>query len=115
MEFFPTIDAEAVIDKNGAVTIGGTVRCTMATTADLVASVTQSSGSSKNVAKSEYYLSLPCGPVATRWTATSGSGPVKFTLGPAHVDVQAHANDPVFYLVNYKLITGDMHVDNGKK
>jgi hypothetical protein len=118
MEFFPTIDAEAVIDKSGAVTIGGTVRCTMATTADLVASVKQTSGSSKNVASFEYYLSLPCGPVASHWTATSGSGSVdtvKFTLGPAHVDVQAYAYDPVYYLVNYKVITGDMHVDNGKK
>jgi len=118
MEFFPTIDAEAVIDKYGAVTIGGTVRCTMATTADLVASVKQVSGSSKNVAYSEYYLSVPCGPETTHWTATSGSGSagtVKFTLGPAHVDVQAYANDPVFYLLNYKVITGDMHVDNGKK
>ena len=116
MEFFPTIDAEAAIDKAGAITIGGTVRCTMATTADLVASVKQSSGNSKNVGYAEIYLSLPCGPVASHWTASSGSGgTAPFTLGPAHIDVQAYANDPVFYLLNYKVITGDMHVDNGKR
>ena len=98
----PPLTLELTLDRHGQVqrvagraTVGGTVKCSAPTTAQISGTVTQRASRFVLVSGS-FSVGVQCSPTPTQWSAqVSGSG-VPFNAGPAQVEVTASAIDPNF-------------------
>lgn len=96
----PPLTVELTLDKKGEVqrvrgtaTVGGTIKCSQATTAQLSGTVTQRASRFVLITGS-FGISVQCSTSPTLWSAqVSGSG-APFNAGPAQVDATASAFDP---------------------
>jgi len=90
------VDRKGAVQRvRGTVTIGGTLKCSQATTVQLSGTVTQRV-SRHALATGVFSLSTPCSPTQKPWSAGVAASGAPFGAGPAQVDVTATAFDPNF-------------------
>jgi hypothetical protein len=104
VEIDPTGTVSSV---DGAATISGTVFCSQPSTAYLYGRVTQKSG--RNVASGFFYTNVPCDGL-TAWTATVIPDNLRFSNGPARVQVTAEVYDPEagFFATDQEMVIVDL-------
>ena len=104
VEIDPTGTVSSV---DGAATISGTVFCSQPSTAYLYGRVTQKSG--RNVASGFFYTNVPCDGL-TAWTATVIPDNLRFSNGPARVQVSAEVYDPEagFFATDQEMVIVDL-------
>lgn len=94
MTFDLQVDTTGTVKRlTGVATVGGTVVCSAATTAQINGTVSQRAGRF-NIASGAFNVSVPCGTTPTRWTANVSSYGTPFNQGQAQVDVNGSAYDP---------------------
>lgn len=98
----PPLTIDLNVDRKGAVqrvrgtaTIGGTIKCSQATTVQRSGTVTQRV-SRNTLATGFFNISTQCSPTAKPWSARVAANGTPFSAGPAQVDATATAFDPNF-------------------
>jgi hypothetical protein len=98
----PPLTIELTLDRKGAVqrvrgtaTIGGTIKCSQATTVQLSGTVTQRASRLVLVTGS-FGISTQCSTTPIPWSASVAGSGAPFSAGPAQVDATASAFDPNF-------------------
>jgi hypothetical protein len=98
--FASSTDSDGAISKKAnLVTVGGSVSCSFADSADITGAVIQDRGNSENIARADFQIKVPCAPTESHWSVTlSSNGNVPFSPGLARYVVHAWAYDPPYYM-----------------
>ncbi len=117
----PALTRALVLDQKGkvqrvtgAATVGGTIQCSQAATAQLTGTVTQRV-SRTVVATGFFNLSTQCSTTPTAWTVRVAGFSAPFSSGPAQLEAGASAVDPNFGVPVTVQRTTLIHLSGGKR
>jgi hypothetical protein len=116
MTFELVPDSAAALDKTTNVaTVAGSVRCSAPSTANISGELFQEPGSSKNKAYASFYIHVPCGPVASRWSAQVESRTATpLAQGLAKFELVADAPDLAYFESRTQTVSTQLPLDNSK-
>ena len=105
-----TVDARATAERDGSITVRGTVTCSAQTTVSIEGQVVEELNRS-NVATGVFAADVICDPTPTRWTATvTADTDVPFRPGFASIGLRATVFDPDSGVFTGVESTGFLHL-----